>query len=150
MRTRLQSIGGEDGYTLIEVLVVILIIGVLAAIAIPSFLNQTSKAYDASAKDLAHTAQVAVETYATDHSGNYTGVTAALLPNYDATIQTSSNGGANAYVVSVTNATNTTYTVTTSPANGAETYSISRVNGQITRTCTPSSGTHGGCTNGVW
>src|SRR5216684_238964 len=59
----------EGGFTLIELLVVILIIGILAAIAIPSFLNQKTKATDASAKELARTAQTAAETYATDHHG---------------------------------------------------------------------------------
>jgi type IV pilus assembly protein PilA len=66
-----QRSSDEGGFTLIELLVVILIIGILAAIAIPTFLNQKSKAYDASAKELARTAQTTAETYSTDHSGEF-------------------------------------------------------------------------------
>ena len=150
MWARLQSIrSNEEGYTLIEVLVVVLIIGVLAAIAIPSFLNQTTKATDASAKELAHSALIAAESYATDHNGSYAGLTLASLPQYDATIQTDPSVGG-PYVSSVGTPTNTGYTITTTSANRNETFTLTRSNGAISRTCTPANGVHGGCTSGSW
>lgn len=52
---RTPAKGAEDGFTLVELLVVMLIIGLLAAIAIPAFFNQTAKARDSSAKsDVRH------------------------------------------------------------------------------------------------
>jgi type IV pilus assembly protein PilA len=76
----------EQGFTLIELLVVILIIGILAAVAIPTFLNQRGKAYDASAKSQVRTAQTAIETYATDNNGDYTGATIPKLVAIEPTL----------------------------------------------------------------
>ena len=76
----------EAGFTLVELLVVMLILGILAAIAIPSFFNQTQKANDTSAKSAAKTAQTAIETYRTDHNGSYVGATPAALNTIEPTL----------------------------------------------------------------
>ena len=57
----------EGGFTLIELLVVIIIIGILAAIAIPTFLNQRKKGYDASVKSDLRAMATLEETYLTDN-----------------------------------------------------------------------------------
>jgi type IV pilus assembly protein PilA len=144
LRARAQE---EKGFTLIELLVVILIIGILAAIAIPSFLNQKSKATDASAKELVRTAQTAAETYATDHNGLYTGLSASGLQTVESTIQISS-GNNNAYLSNAAPDTSAKgYSVTSTSPSG-NTFTITRGDdGVVTRTCT---GSTGGCVSGSW
>lgn len=69
----------EDGFTLIELLVVIIIIGILAAIAIPVFLNQRQKGYDAQAKSDARNAATMEETYLTDYNVYVGGAASTVL-----------------------------------------------------------------------
>jgi type IV pilus assembly protein PilA len=133
LRQRSQD---EGGFTLIELLVVILIIGILAAIAIPSFLSQKGKAYDAGAKELARTAYTTMETYATDHEGKYTGATLAELHGYESSIplnQAAAKGGA--YLEEPVVAAEE-FKVTAVAAHTADTFTITRLaSGEVNRTC---------------
>src|SRR5919109_3059166 len=126
LRQRAQD---EKGFALIELLVVILIIGILAAIALPAFLNQRSKAQDTEAKTAARTAQTAMETYYTDNQTYQCNTACVKL------IEPALNEGvANAGLAITTGAQD--YTVTVTQAKTGSVFRISKsATGTVSRTC---------------
>ena len=105
-RLRNRSVIQTDrGFTLIELLVVIIIIGILAAIAVPVFLNQRNKGYDAQAKsDLRNLARLE-EVYLndTDSYGTIAQVRAiepTLNPSHGVTLSVVRYNGGTGYCLS--------------------------------------------------
>ena len=122
-------------------LVVMLILGILAAIALPAFFNQKDKAGDAKAKEYAHSAQVAMETYFTDN-GTYVGATKAELISIEPTL--SSAAFAAEPTVSATG-----YTITMTGAKATQKFSVKNTAGTLAFECEVK-GTGGCPTSGNW
>jgi type IV pilus assembly protein PilA len=155
LKLRQRMASEESGFTLVELLVVMLIIGLLAAIAIPAFFNQRDKAYDANAKEQARTAETAMETYATDNGGVYTGVTAAKLVAIEQSLSDDATSTTRPFLVTAnvaaTGANDKGWTLAVKSPKTGNVFTIARAEGtsQLTFTCT-AGGTAGCPTGGVW
>ena len=113
----------QKGYTLIELMIVIAIIGVLAAIAIPQFSAFRKRSFDSAAKADARNLATAVEAYYVDRNTYVTSLNTLKSSPY-AFVQSRS------VVVGVTGGAEN-YTITAFHSAGDKTYSLSGPGGTI-------------------
>ncbi len=141
----------EQGFTLIELLVAMLIIGILAAIAIPTFFDQRRKATDAGGKEMAHTAEVAMEVLGTDNDGSYSTASRAKLKAIDRSIPTAAGTPARSYLSAASGTTDSWTLTITAPTGNRFTIAKSSA-GALSFTCTVRKGQdRGGCpSSGRW
>lgn len=166
-----NDLRGEAGFTLLEILVVILIVGVLTAIAVPSFLSQRTKADGACAKAMAKQMYVGMKTYEAE-KGNFTDASIGALNLIESSITGGQCGDASTVAVSdpavspsggcpvgtsvSSSQGNTGFCVAAQSHNGAW-FAITAKSGALTRTCTapgtntlPFGGCKGSGTDGSW
>ena len=140
----------QRGFTLIEIMIVILVIAILAAIALPSFLGNRAQAYDADAKSAARNLVTYIQACNTAKEDYRDCATQADLDVHDLP------WGSDPGEVSVTSTTKTSYEVkaiSQAETDGTNhTYTISGgAGGGMVLTCDAGpTDNAGGCKSGVW
>jgi type IV pilus assembly protein PilA len=113
--------GSEEGFTLIELMVVVLIIAILIAIAIPTFLGARQRAQNRSAQSNVRNALTAEKTSYTDNQA-YTATSATLTaiePSLTYVTAVPTSGSRQVYVaIGTTNVTNDTVVLGAQSASG--------------------------------
>jgi prepilin-type N-terminal cleavage/methylation domain-containing protein len=76
----------SKGFTLIELMIVVVIIGILAAIAVPNFVRMVANAKEAAVKSNCRTTQLAAEDFAVQNDAEYPASSADTTPFGDTLI----------------------------------------------------------------
>jgi type IV pilus assembly protein PilA len=153
VRNARDRLRGEAGFTLIEILIVIVILGILAAIALAMFTTQKDKAHDADAKSNASALAGAMKSCYVETS-DYNDCDGAGAGDKLGATGLPMGAGAGQVSVNVSSASSFVVTATSKASNGGgiHKYLVTETGGgPLTRSCTVGSGgSGGGCSGGSW
>jgi len=124
MRNKKQ---GQKGFTLIELMIVIAILGILAAIAIPNFISYRKRSYDAAAQSDLKNLMTAQEAYYVDNSTykNISSTSSNIDFGNDTTAYLSDK------VTAASTASDDGYTMTAYHSSGSVTWTVHGPGGSI-------------------
>jgi type IV pilus assembly protein PilA len=118
-----MSARNEEGFTLIELMIVIAIIGILAAIAIPQFSAYRKRAFNAAAETDVRNISTAQEAYYVDHQ-SYGALADVETPKYGYVRSTG-------VTPSVAGSGTSSYSISASHSQGDKTYTVQGPGGKI-------------------
>ncbi len=95
----------SGGFTLIELMIVIAIIAILAAILVPNFIRARAQGQLTACKSNLKNIGTAMEMYSTDWSGKYPAGIGTLTPNYLKTVPICPASGSDTYTGSFASGT---------------------------------------------
>ena len=126
---------GEKGFTLVELLVVVIIIGILSAVAVPIYLNQRKAAWNSTIQSDVKNASLVVETAMTANNGKFDNGWAGTYSPGKAKLGTSDQEitvSKDVTIVIAKGADSDNYTITGTDSNsGTKQYTYDSANGAI-------------------
>ena len=109
----------EKGFTLVELMIVIVIVGILSAVALPNFLSQTSKAKatECTTRLGAILSQAGAEGLGSGSNADKSATMSALADTHDSTLCAFTASPTNSFAAGTTNTDQTIFTVTVAGAD---------------------------------